>query len=148
MSNRKLRKEQPKLGHAAEPSCPRNICFSFCYLTANGSFNFDYFNSSQKRECETIKASLYDRLEELSKYKWIDLMALPKGHGFETIPVSRLKFQPSEMDDISGQKAIVFRFKGVNGKDCRIIGIKEDHCSAVCHVIGYDFDYSAYDHGS
>ena len=143
----KSKEKQLKLGRQNTASCPGNVCFSFCYMTSNSRYNFDYFVNSQKRESETIKANLYDRFEQLSKMTWLELAGLPKKQGFETIPIDSLNFQPSHFSSGQEKKAVVFRFKGVNGKDCRIIGIKEEHCSAVYHVIGYDFDYSAYDHG-
>jgi hypothetical protein len=36
--------------------------------------------------------------------------------------------------------------KGYAGKNARILGIREDGCP-ILHIIGYDFDFSAYNHG-
>ena len=143
----KNKEKQIKLGQQNTASCLNNVCFSFFYMTSNSRYNLGYFSNSQKRETEIVKSNLYDRLEELSKLTWLELAGLPKKQGFETIPVDSLNFQPSNFSSSQGKKAIIFRFKGVNGNDCRIIGIKEEHCSAICHIIGYDFDYSAYNHG-
>lgn len=41
-------------------------------------------------------------------------------------------------------KLYVFRF----GNDYRLIGYKSNRCRAALHIIGFDFDYSLYDHGN
>ena len=49
------------------------------------------------------------------------------------------------MDD---EKIYIFRFKTADNKNNgRILGFKKDRCP-IYYIIGFDFDFSAYDHGS
>ena len=56
-----------------------------------------------------------------------------------------LRFAANGYQFSSDEKVIVFRF-GINS-GYRLLGIKGND-SNILYVIGYDFDFSAYDHGS
>jgi len=118
------------------------IGFSFVYLTTNTDHNFLYFKKN-KSECYKVKAALYDRIEEITKEPWLYWYGQSKFNGIETIPAKEIKFKPSGYEFSDGDKVIVFRFNGDKG---RIIGVKLDS-SPFYYVIGFDFDYSAYNHG-
>ena len=125
-------------------TAPEEIGFSFKHLTTNSDYNFSYFSKS-KNECLKSKASLYDRIEEITKSPWIHWHNLSKFNGgIETLPASSIKFRPDKYVFSDGDKVIVFRF---NSDKCRIIGFKTESSSNY-YVIGFDFDYSAYNHGS
>ena len=67
--------------------------------------------------------------------------------GLETITYDQLHFSPGGDAIITKDtKLYVFRFDTYRGRNQgRIIGFKGAPC-AVLHVVGYDFDFSAYDH--
>lgn len=73
----------------------------------------------------------------------------PRETGYEMIPISdffinldNIKEDLSLSDD---SKIIVFRF---NNQKNRILGVRSQECSSILYIIGYDWNYSAYDHGS
>jgi hypothetical protein len=141
--------KQPKIKKSAieeqkiKAACPEHVVFCFRYITHNNSYNFKYFKSSQQREKERTICNLYSKLEEVSRMSWRDFQSLPKEVGMETIPINRLKFeQHQDLIVTEDQKYISIRFESQNK---RIIGIKASNCP-IMHIIGYDFDYSAYDH--
>ena len=120
--------------------------FSFRYLTKNRSYNFGYFSDDRSRmlSCE----GLICRMQELSTEPWVALLQKGKAVGIEMIDYSRLNFSaPEEAKLNADSKVYVIRFDTYHGaKDGRIIGFKESPCS-VLNIIGFDFDFSAYDHG-
>ena len=95
------------------------IKFSWQYLTTNKTHNFDYFKGDLRQELSARQG-----LSDLVK----DLCFAANGYQFS-----------------SDQKVIVFRFG--NNSGFRLLGVKGNE-SNVLYVIGYDFDYSAYNHGS
>ena len=119
--------------------CKQDISFSFTYLTTNNKYNFKSCDDKDKLD-------LLIRLEELSKHELIYWMNLGKKNGTELLPVNEIKFKPNNIILSSDQKAIVFRFgKGKN--DCRLICIKTGNCP-ILHIIGFDTNFKAYNHGS
>ena len=124
--------------------CPQVPAFSFEILTKNKTYNLEYFlDSNDKREA-TCRILL--RLKELCEKSWEHWHGLGKKAGLETIPAERLNFEPSEKQLSSGDKVIVFRLKSYANKDARIIGMRRDGCP-IFYIIGFDFDFSAYNHG-
>lgn len=120
---------------------------SFKYLTKNKNYNFEYY-SKEKQQCKNAKIAVLDRIQEITCDEWINLLNKPKETGVETLNNSILNFNPNGYDFFPDEKIYVFRFKVKNNKnDCRIIGFKERNCPTY-NIIGFDFDYSAYNHGS
>ena len=72
---------------------------------------------------------------------WKDLFSRSKEIGFESIPSKQLKLQPKNLSLPPDSKVLCIRFKK---QTYRMLGIKNKD---VFHVIGFDFDYSAYNHG-
>ena len=66
-------------------------------------------------------------------------------HGAETLSMDDLRFAANGYQFSNDQKVIVFRFGG--NSSYRLLGVKGNE-SNVLYVIGYDFDFSAYNHGS
>ncbi len=119
--------------------------FSFRYITPNRQHSLDFLNAGSDREQTLV--NLYARLEELSHQPWKHWMQQPKQTGLETISYDQLNFSPSSDASITKDTTIyVFRFNTYqgNGKG-RIIGFKSTPCS-VFHIIGYDFNFTAYKH--
>ena len=119
--------------------------FSFAYLTTNSRYNLQELPSGSLRE-KTLWG-LYSRLRELSGNTWLHWGQNRKHSGFETMRVGDLKFSPSGGRELSKDTTIyIFRFETWQGSNKgRIIGFKDSPCS-VFHVIGFDVDFSAYEH--
>ena len=135
----------PQLGYSIGGDCDQYPTFSFRHLTANSKYNFGYFNASQSAKMKEAKHSLYDRIEALTRQEWKYWGSLGKANGYETIEFSRLKLAPIDLKITKDNKIYIFRFE-IGKKSARIIGYKKGSCPII-HVIGYDFDFSAYDHG-
>lgn len=79
----------------------------------------------------------------------LDFQNRPKTVGYEMIPISQFKINfDSEIREklqlTSDSKIIVFRF---NKQMCRILLVQSKRCSNLLYVIGYDWNYTAYNHG-
>lgn len=118
---------------------------SFKYLTRNKNYNFEYF-SKEKQQCKNTKIAVLNWIQEITCNQWRDLLNMPKEVGAETLNSSGLNFSPNGYTFSPDEKVYVFRFKAASG-DYRIIGVKENGCSTY-NIIGFDFDYSAYNHGA
>lgn len=119
--------------------------FSLRYMTTNKNHSLAFLGNGSDRE--TTLSCLFSRLEELSGKSWLYWTQQPKQTGLETIHYDQLNFSSSEDANLTKDTTIyVFRFDTYqgNGKG-RIIGFKSAPCS-VFHIIGYDFDFSAYKH--
>lgn len=120
-----------------------NPAFCFKYLTTNSKYNFDYF--SDKNHKLKMFETLFEKLDYCASYSRLELINQRKETGFEALDFERLKFQANAEKNLFGPKFISIRF---NQQRYRIIGAFSDVCPNVFHVIGFDFDYSAYNHGS
>lgn len=123
---------------------PQYPAFSFVFLTTNNSYTFDYFNKDNDKRIAI--ENVYKRLVEIGKDTWLDWYTKGKQQGLETIPAHQIKISPSGRTITQDEKVIVFRVKNYTGEDARILGIKEDG-SPILHIIGFDFNYSVYNHG-
>lgn len=116
----------------------KSIIF-FSILDKRKKYNFGKLDKREKLEW---KASLTERMIEISQYSWTYWQNLGKEKGIETINCNQITFSPNDYVFSKDEKVVVFRFNSQNG---RIIGIKGRGCS-VYYVIGIDTDYSAYNH--
>ena len=126
--------------------CPLHPVFCFRYITQNSNYNFKYFKHD-KRGNNEASIKLIEKLCEISRMSWDEFILLNKNIGCEKIPITQLRFSASgELADSMTKDGsfISIRFCKQN---YRIIGIKEFNCP-IFHIIGYDFDYSAYPHGT
>jgi len=91
------------------------------------------------------------RLHEISQYEWVHWYRLNKKKGIETLEYDRIHFDiapdsENELQITKDTKVIVFRFNTPEKTDGgRIIGLRINSC-ATLHILGYDFDFSAYRH--
>ncbi|MDR1702001.1 MAG: hypothetical protein LBR56_04430 [Sporomusaceae bacterium] len=119
--------------------------FSFAYLTTNNNYTFKHFNDSSE---ELACRKEFDKLLLLlSTTSWLDLIGRNKRQlgGYETIPIEQIAFSPANFHLSKDTKLLSFRF---GSKDkYRMLGWRKDGCQAL-YIIGYDFDFSAYKHGS
>lgn len=140
--NVKLDKDFSKRGSV----CKQTPKFSLGYLTSNSRYNFSYCDKEGESKGHLMASAIIRRLDEISKKTWQYWGALDKKSGYEKLDYSRLDFSAS-VKLTPDENVYVFRFKYKNpdSKDGRILGIREDACP-VFEIIGFDFDYSAYNH--
>lgn len=126
------------------------IFFSFQYITSDDRYNINFLKSRGSGKEKEIYYSLISSLEKFSQSTWKDLQLKRKtAGGYETITYGEMKSSignrlPKDKKISDDTKLIVFRF----GNDYRIVGYKSNRCKAAMHILGFDFDYSLYDHGS
>ena len=78
------------------------------------------------------------------QYKsWLELGKESKKTGFETILYSQLNFSPNGLELSNDTKLIIFRF---NKQNWRLIDYKSSNFKSVLHIIGFDFNFTAYKH--
>lgn len=120
--------------------------FSFKNITKNSNYNLDMLSSGTEREQTLL--GLYTRLNELSDMPWLYWMQQPKKTGLETLSYHEIKFKANPNIELAKDTTLyIFRFDTYRGQgQGRIIGFKNAPCS-VLHIIGYDLDFSAYNHG-
>jgi len=129
-------------------SCEQYPTFSFLHLTTNKKHNFSYFGTSQKTDLQKTQKNCLDRLIEISNKDWRSWLNLGKYIGCEPLDYSIMHFQAHGISLASDENIYVFRFKLYNNKDDgRILGFRKGKCP-IYYIIGFDFDFSAYDHGS
>lgn len=150
MSNKLKKNPSPKLKRLSDPifNCevPKDaIFFGFKYITRKKEYDFS--KSKHKGNLSDDFSKIFEKLTFISSQSWTELQSLDKRKGFETIPLSSFKVDITDQlkgKPITGDtKLLVFRFG-----DRRLIGYKSNRCKAAIHILGCDWDYSLYDHGS
>lgn len=152
MSNKHLKSQEknvkiskPMLQKRRGADCDQTPAFSFKYLTTNNKHNFDYFTKSMRRDMLDAKHFLMEKLLEITQGTWLQSSGMRKLTGFETMPKNEVEFSPNQYELTSDAKYTIFHF-GIGRRDHRIIGFRIDSCP-IYYIAGYDFDFSAYDHG-
>lgn len=122
------------------------LWFSFRDVTKNDRYDLSGLKPGTEREQTII--GLHQKMRELSGEMWLHWMQMPKTIGLETLTYGELNFSAANTARLSKDTTVyVFRFDTYKGRsNGRLIGYKNDPC-AVFHIIGYDIDFSAYDHG-
>lgn len=125
-----------------------HIILSFKYSVKNKKYTIEEKTKAKEKNNKIFKG-LFEKLEDISSITWKELQNRPRETGYEMIPISdffinldKIKEDLSLSDD---SKIIVFRF---NNQKNRILGVRSQECSSILYIIGYDWNYSAYDHGS
>ena len=116
------------------------LCFK--HLTTNKKYNIQRFKTP--REKAKAYGALFFLIEDMQSHTWKELYTRAKKKGIESIPAGRIKFKPNNFNMTPDTKLLVLRFYR---QKYRVIGMKSEVNNAVFHVLGFDFDYSAYDHG-
>lgn len=128
-----------------------SIFFSFQYITSDDHYNLNYLKKNKSGKEKDIYYELFSSLRSFSQSSWKELQLKRKqSGGYETIEYGEMKESianslPKEKNISDDTKLIVFRFGNNN---YRMVGYKSNRCKAAMHVLGFDFDYSLYDHGS
>lgn len=133
-----------------------DFSFSLKYITNNNHYNFRYIESNIV-EFQSIKSNIYEdflkKVSELSMYSFKELLLERKRNGIEVLTYGDLNFKLSNTNEeylsLSKDSSIyVFRF-GKNSKgNNRAIFYKDSKCQPIMHILGFDFDYTAYNHGT
>lgn len=128
----------------AEPPRSKLLAFSFAHVTKKKNYNFSHFKSDARKENDA-RRGLDELMQEISRHTLLELRGRSKESfgGFERIPRARIHFHPS-WNFPEDENVWIFRFKS---SDYRMLCIK-DKKREVLYIIGFDFDFSAYDHGS
>lgn len=143
--------QKPKIsmGETGVTSCysDQNLAFSLRYLTSNNNYNEKSFGKNAEKAKNL--SLLFARLQELSEHSWLEWNQMSKKDGVETIQYSEIRFKAKQGANIAADKKMtIFRVDTHNGtKKGRIIGYKDQPC-ATFYIIGFDYDFSAYNHGS
>lgn len=148
--NIKLKNNKPKLDQdkKGELKCysEQYPWFSFRFLTTNNRYSLKYLENLGEHEKLHTLNGLLNKLKSMSENPWSYWLGLRKQTGIETISYERLNFKLSNKKLSKETSIYIIHFDTYqgNGKG-RIIGFKDSPCS-VMHIIGYDFDFSAYKH--
>lgn len=125
-----------------------HIVFSLRYLTSNKAYSMDYFGNDLRGSL-TAHEALLERMQELCRVDMMTAKLRGKISGSEQIPYKSLS-QPMQgicdgTEIISKDSQLtVFRFW--QNKYRMLCKTDMNHGNLV-HIIAFDFDYSAYDHG-
>lgn len=141
MSNR-LRKTKQKNNKINKTINNDYYIFDFKYITTNKKYNFKFFKEEKSNKNEAYD-ELIKRIYSISNYTTDKFLLLGKQQGLETIKYHQLNFQPNGLDISADDKFISIRF---NKDKYRIICIKSVKYKNVLHIIGFDFNFSAYKH--
>lgn len=115
--------------------------FAFQYITTNKNHNINYFKKRVRDKCKAY-SSMFHKIDLMERTSWKELFNTDKYKGIESMNISQVKVRPNSLKQVSNdQKVLVVRF---NREKYRMIGIKEKN---VFQVIGFDFNYKAYNHG-
>lgn len=142
MSMLKDKSAKPKLKRKVLSPKRETISFSWKYITANQKYTFGYF--SKFRDEVEARKELSKLLFSLSNMTWLDIAGKSKTDwcGSELLANRVLKFKPTNYEFSQDEKFVSFRF---GSQRYRLLGVIENN--TLC-IIGYDFDHSAYNHGS
>ncbi|MGN1077755.1 MAG: hypothetical protein ACI4ST_04505 [Candidatus Gallimonas sp.] len=123
------------------------IVFSFRHITTCEEYNFRYFDKRKKNsEVSRAIASFTEKLSEMSKMRWDDMIGKSKKSGVEYLPVSSLDESFLSHLDIKigkDEKLPVVRF---NAQKSRIVFRRGTKCERVVHILGIDYDLKLYKH--
>ncbi len=125
-----------------------NIVFDLSSITENKTYSFGYFKNDNIREQNEAYREFHKKIMELGKKSYIDMIYESKNTSFEKIPYKEFKEGFKGSLDASGivskdSSLLVFRFCK---QKYRIICKDDINQSNVLHIIGFDFNYSAYNH--
>lgn len=123
------------------------IHFCFQHITSKKKYGMEYMFSNKVNN--RVYKDLLNFIYSISQSNWTELKTKGKDSGgYETLQLGTLKHDISDSYDTTltkDTKLIVFRF---GGNKYRIIGYKNKSCTPNFNVLGFDFDFSLYNHGS
>ena len=137
-------KQNGKISLAPQKALEK-LCFGFEFLSHNGHYGLKVLEKNKNADA---CISLLEKLQELSKIDIVTAHAFGKKRGMEKIPIKQLNEDAQKVCLNSGivtndSKITIFRF---GSQDYRIIGKDDVNTPNLIHIIGFDGDFSAYDH--
>lgn len=123
------------------------ICFGFSHMTRNKNYTFDNVAVGNK---SAAYEALLNKLNYLCRIDIGEAGRRGKKLGAERIEYKQLSASFQRVCDTSAivskdSKVVVFQFGKHN--NYRLICKDDLNHSNLMHIIGFDFDFSAYDHG-
>lgn len=123
--------------------CDQYPAISFRYLTTNKDYNFEYFKDVSKKENMFVRLTEY--MADMTSKSYAELIVAAKEQGCEMIEYWRFhSMKPNGLSLAKDEKLYIFRF---SKQDYRVCGVRIDSCPTM-YIIGFDFNYSAYNHGN
>ena len=126
----------------------KTISISLCYLSKNKNRNFNFFSDKNLRQKEKVLTDFFDFVKRLTGKTRLEILSKNKSSdcGFENLNFQNIKFKPDGVELSKDTNISVFRFGDNNsGGNYRVLGFfSEDN--PIFNIIGFDFDYSAYEH--
>ena len=119
------------------------VAFNLSFVTKQKKYNF-----SSPKCTKEIKANLLDKMTNLSLQDKVSVLARGKYGGVESMKTpAKLKLRVHDIFKATRQEDCdnaywVFRFAS---EKCRVVGMFNDN---IFYVLGIDYDFSLYDHGS
>lgn len=142
----KEKNKQQKTVVSQKPS-PEHIIFSLKHLSRNNTYGMPAIDN--KANNEAVYKSLFEKMYEASAYHLAGLRMLGKIRGSEPIPLKQ--FSDSVQNILTSvpiidkeSKMDVMRFGSQN---YRLICKSDPVHNNILHIIAFDLDFSAYDHG-
>ena len=153
MSKLKRRVQQPNLEDAKnslkinKSYIDRGIAVSFRYLTDAKRYSFSYFKNQWRDEL-SARQELDKAISALNANNWLQLGKLNKLQlgGFERLPYGAIEKSVFKRAEEVTPDLDIYSFRFSSGK-YRLLGVTLSN-SSVFYILGFDFDYSAYNHGS
>ena len=136
-----------KASRESKPKIESKISISLQYLSTNKQRNFDFF-AKNFRDKATSLDSFIKFVQRLTSKTQLEISALSKTDdcGFEQMPFAQINCNPHGVTLGKDTKICVFRFGERDDSDkYRVLGFF-DNKQPILHIIGFDFDYSAYKH--
>lgn len=127
------------------------ILFSFKYITNQKEYNLSRFKKSNNlRNDILILNEFHECLNTLCLCGWEQLRVKNKYQGGrELMDYSQIYISAHDPNDelklTKDSKCIIIRF---GGNKYRLIGYRSKLCPSIFHIIGFDFSFNAYNHGS
>ena len=123
---------------------PQHISFSFDSIVDNKKFNFDFFKNDCRKEVDARKELLI-LLQTISNTIYLELANRSKTQlgGFETLEKGGLDIPIHSVAMTDDTKILCFRF---SKQRYRMLGYLDGKYK-ILHIIGFDFNFTAYNHG-
>lgn len=132
----------------SQPLRENKISFNFMYLTNKKDYNFDFFDKNKTNRLAAYD-KLHEKMKELSKITMQQCKERMKISGSESIKYNEFNesfksiLDNTEIVSKDSSLAVIRFFQNKYRVICKT-GIIDNN---VLYVIGFDFDYSAYNHG-
>lgn len=126
----------------------KTISISLCYLSKNKKRNFEFFSDKNLRQKEKALTDFFDFVKRLTGKTRLEILSKNKSAncGFENLKFQDINCKPDGIFLSKDTNISIFRFgDNTSGGDYRVLGFFSEE-NPIFNIIGFDFDYSAYEH--